>query len=483
MAIQKYKDTIKLRNLGINGVIREAIVDSTSTLYPEGALTSAVNVHFDRMGGITQRNGATVIGLNLAGTCYGVYNAMFSNSGSNRLISVFSDGTYNKAYIWQGGTWVASLGGDTKDLKTRFATFGDNVIRVNGTDNMKCWDGGSLWITTGDPINVDDIAGTATAYIEVFKNKVYTAGNSTKPDRLFYSSVVSSAGNITWDPSNDWIDINPNDGENISALKRYATELLVFKPNYIYRFRTEAIEPDPLVKVGTRSQESIVEGKNGLYFCHDTGFYKYTGGYPEEISRPISDFIDAMNVSNAESVVAWKDNDHIYFSIGDVTVSGTDYTNVVIRYTESSQVWTIYSYATQPTYATDYDDGTTLFRVWGDDAGRIFKDNLGTADRITAISHNFETKWYDFENVAEKKILKEIVCICEKAQGSKVFYKIDGSDTWRSIGQINKFRTKFSQLKIPFHRIKFKVSGISSQEAAVFQGFEIVSMVNEGVID
>jgi len=477
MAVEKFKNITQLKNLGVYGIIRESEVDSN--LIPDGALTSANNVHFDRKGAITQRNGLTVIGLRQGGTCYGLYNAMFSNSGSNRLMSIFIDG---KIKIFQTGTWIPLLT-DTVNQKTRFATFADCVIRVNGTDDMKCWDGGSIWSTSGGSINVDDMAGYKTKFVEIFKNRVYTAGDTNAPDRLYYSSIVDSWGAITWSPTTYYIDINPNDGENITALKRFSVEMLIFKPNHIYRFRTSSLDPDPLIKVGTKSQESVIEGKKGLYFHHETGFYRYNGTYPQEISRPISDFVDAIPSKNHGNIIAWRDSDHIYWSIGNVTVSGINYTNVVLRYTESSQVWTTYSYPYQVTMACDYDDGTTLFRLVGDATGYASKYGVGTTDYGNAISYDFETKWYNFGNVTERKVLKEVIIICEKSQGIKAYYRTDDSNTWHSLGRLTSFRTKFTQLNIAFHRIRFKLQGISSQEAAIFEGFELADMVSEGDVD
>ena len=467
----------KIRNLGVYGLIRESEVDNE--LIPDGALTEAVNVSFDRKGAVTLRPGLTAIGSQvLSGTtCFGLYNAMFSDSSLNCLLSVFG-GT-----VWKStGSDFTESTSNTGSLKTRFATFADRAIKVNGTDNMTCFTGTS-WTTSGDPVNEDDMASYDTKYIDVFKSRVYTAGNSTNPDRLFYSSVVDGTGNIEWAPTEDYVDINPNDGENISAIRRFSLELLVFKPNYIYRFRTTAVDPDPLIKIGTRSQESVVEGKRGLYFHHDTGFFRYTGGYPQEISRPISDFIDAIALSAYSDIAGWRDNDHIYWSIGDLTVSGTSYTNVVVRYTESSQVWTVYSYGSELKIGVDYDDSSTLYRVVGDDNGYVLKVNEGTDDNGTAISYRGVTKWYSFGGVGDRKIIQEIISISEKAQAMKAEYQIDDESIWHNLGQVKEFKTDFGTLDIKFYRIRFKVSGISSQEAFIFRGFEMPKMLTEGVVE
>jgi len=468
----------RIRNLGIYGVIRPSEVDEFTV--PDEVLTKAINVHFDRKGAVTLRPGLTIIGSQIQDNpILGLYNALFSNSSLNCILAVVSTGAVNGIYKSTGGAFSSSTT-DTKDLKTRFTTFADRVIRFNGTDSMKVFNG-TDWATTGTPINPDQMT-VATKYGEGFKARVYTTGGNANPDRVYYSSVISSSGNITWTPADNFVDIQPNDGENVSGLKRYATQLLVFKPNYIYRLTTTVADPDPLIKVGTRSQESIVDGKDGVYFHHDSGFYKYSGGMPEEISRPISDFVNAVPLSFYQNISGWKDLDHIYWNVGDLIVDGVSFTNIVARYTISSKVWTVYSYATELKWGCDFNDGSTLYQIVGDEVGKVYKLNQGATDNGTAISYDLETKWYELGSVSERKTINDMIAICEKAQGSILMYKIDGGTNWENIGQLRKWLNYFKP-NFKFHRIKFRLTGMSSQEAFIFRGIEILRGINEGILE
>ncbi len=474
---------IPLRDLGLNGLIRSAEVDDY--LLPDGAVTDAINVNFDRKGAVTLRDGLTLYGSQVSDnyTIRGLFNARFSNSSYNKLLTAVSDGTNNDIYYYNAGSWTKTLEDDTADLKTRFTSFGDRVIRVNGTDNMKCWDGNSAnWDTSGNPINPDDMVDYDCSLIENFNLRVWAAGYSSNKDRLFFSSVVDSSGNITWTPGDDWDDVNPNDGENITALKKYANHLLVFKNNILYRHKgVEGIDPEPLIKLGTYSNEAVVEGKDGIYFHHPTGIYRYVGAYPEEISRPISDFIDAVPRSFYTNVASWKDSDHIYFSLGDLTVGGVSISNVVARYTISSKVWTIYSYSNELRIGTDYDDGSTIYQVVGDTDGNVYTFDNGTSDNGTTIKYRLVTGWYELGSIAERKIIREMVSLCEKAQGSILMYQIDDEAEWHEIGQIRKYLNHY-QLDIRCHRIRFKITGSSDKEAFVFRGIEILTAASEGII-
>jgi len=476
MAEQK---VITIKNLGVYGLIRQASVDDS--LIPEGAVTEAINVNFDRVGAVQLRAGIVNLGgtVTASGYCYGLFNAVLSSPSVTMPFVAFTKSGSQSLFMYQSGSWSASLTGETGTLKTRFVTFNNYMFRVNGTDNMKVWNGAS-WETSGGQMNPDDMASYDTKFIEVYKNRVYTAGNADYPNRLYFSSVISSTGLISWTPTVDYVDIW-EDGEQLTGIKRYSLELLLFKPNYTYRFKTSGVDADPLIKVGTRSQESIIEGKKGLYFHHETGFYKYSGGYPEDISRPISDIVSAIPYSYHDDISSWKDSDHIYWSIGDLTVDGESWTNIVVRFTESSDLWTVYSYSTEFKFATEYNSGSAITQIAGADDGHVYTINSGTTDDGTAIGYRMITKWYDWDTILDRKLFKKIVGLCEKAQGSKLYYQTDDNPEWTELGQLRAYMTLFDQLNIRFHRIRFKLRGISSQEAFIFQGLVVPEYENEGI--
>ncbi len=478
---------IQLRNLGIYGLIRQAEV--TDSLIPNEAVTEAINVNFDSKGAITGRPGLTGLGSSIQ-TGYPIWGLHNSQNGS--MFAAISQGGSMRVYAFPtSGAWTSSLTGGSTNIKVRFLEAGGRTIVLNfgNASNMyssvQFLNTSDSWVTTGNPINpqaiTDQVAGSPNPiYGEVFKSRIYVVGANSS--RLWYSNVISSTGNFAWTPSSDWVDINPNDGENITGLKRYSLEILVFKPNYIYRFRTSSVDPDPLIKLGTRSNESIVEGKKGLYFHHDSGFYRYTGGYPEEISRPISDIVEAIPYAQRLTISSWKNSDHIYWSLGDLTINGEVWTNCVTRFTESSEMWTVYSYANEIKCASDYNSGSALTRVAGLDNGVVSTVNLGTTDNGEPIKYRVITKWYEIEGMENRKNIKRLMTVCDKAQGSILMYQIDDSRQWESIGQLTKYINDFDNQDITFHRIRFKLTGVNRNETVVFLGIHILEGENEGTI-
>lgn len=479
----------KIAAIGAAGLIRPARVDDS--LIPDGAVTESINFDFSRVGAATVRPGIAALGATVltARPCVGLWNAQ-----QGTALAVFSNGGSSTIYSLSGTTWSMSLDGGTASVKIRFVDFGSYTIALNFIYNtyssMRFWNAGSSrhWHNTGNPINPQNMWGRTPQLGEVYKSRIYLSGDTSREgntSRLYFSSVISSTGIITWSPTVDYVDINPGDGEDITSIKRFALELLVFKPNYIYRFRTSSVDPDPLIKIGTRSHESVIEGKRGVYFHHDSGFYQYTGGYPEEISRPIVDIVEAIPYSQFDDITAWNDADNIYWSVGNLTITenklASTWRNVVLRYTESSQVWTVYSLPSDPRRGLTYNSGTALSRIVGLDNGVVATWDSGTTDLDEPIKYHLRTRWYEWEGLSTQKVLQELTAYCDKAQAMQLFYQVDEEDTWRTIGDLKRLINFFKNLSIRFHRIRFQVAGMSRNEAPVFRGIEIVKGLNEGL--
>lgn len=498
-----------ISGLGVYGVVRNSEIDDI--LIPDGAVTGAKNFHFDRVGVSTGRPGLTTLGGTIIYDavvempCLGLHNPL-----NGTAVAVFTEAGSSMIYEYNGTSWGIAPGmtgiSGSADVSVRFVDFANRTIMLNyGTatnqySSLRIYNGSNWDTFSGNPINAqweDDVtAGTAqpqAQYGEVYKSRIYLAGGDTTESnlmksRLIFSNVINSAGNVLWTPTEDFVDINPGDGEDITALKRFSLELLVFKPNHLYRFTTSGVDPDPIIKVGTRSQESIVEGKSGVYFHNDNGIYRYSGSpYATEISRPINDFIKAIPYSKYSSIVGWKDGDSLYWSVGDLTIPAVkeniSWTNVVLRYSESSQIWTIYSYANEIRRGMTFFSGSASTVVVGTDHGVVAEFNKGTTDFGEPINYWIRTKWYELEGIAYSKVINDLVAVCEKAQGITLMYQIDDDSTrWYTLGQMTQLRNLFKNNNIRFYRIRFQATGANRKEASVFRSIEIVRGLLEGLI-
>ena len=166
-----------------NGLITEGAV--SRQYFPDDALQESLNVHFDRLGCATLRLGTTLLGNQLTGNILGLYEFRDSGSGSNNQI-IAVNGTI--AYYLSGSTWTSTRTGLTSGSNAEFTTFVDQVFMVNGTEPTALWDGApaTAWSTGGNASSAP-----TGKYIENFRSRVWISGNTTNPDRLYYSSNPS----------------------------------------------------------------------------------------------------------------------------------------------------------------------------------------------------------------------------------------------------------------------------------------------------
>lgn len=471
---------ISVRNLGSSGMIMEGVVDEF--LVPSGAVNWSINGHFDRIGSFTVRSGLTLLGAQIVDNfaIKGLFQFTDTGAGTNdRLIAVAN----TVAYALVSGTWTSKRTGLTANTKARFTNFVDLVFMVNGLEAMNSWDGGA-----GNFGTTNCTSAPVAKYIDNFRSRVWAAATTSLPSRLYYSSVADINGAITWNTTTQYIDVAPGDGEDLSGVKKFATALYAFKPNSVYRiFSINQTEPDPQIFVGTYSQESITVAKDGMYWHHPSGLYRLRKGesQPIEISRPIYDIIKNVTRSNYTETASWNDDDHVYFYLGNITVYGITINNCVARWTISTEIWTIYSYAVPLVVGNTYDTSSSIARVVGDDDGNVYTFDSGYDDNGTAINFELETKWLNISGLrSEIKTIRKITGLHENMVGGNIGWR-NGTMNKREIqpiGQLGDQETNFPNLDVNGNRIKLSLRGSSNAGNAVFQGWEIVDWLNEGII-
>jgi hypothetical protein len=462
-----------------NMVVREAAVDEV--LSPQSSLELAINVHGDRIGTLQGRSGTTLLGTQLVDNTPILGMGLYRNNAGTVYGALAKVGTVVKAYL--GASWANVRTGLTATSKARFTNFVDYTFMVNGNANeaMQTWGG------TGNFSTTDTTNAPKGDFIDNYRSRIWVVDKST--DKAYYSDVVTTSNTITWPVAPQYIQISPADGENVTGIKRDARALLVFKQNHIYKIASiNEADPDPSISKGTYSQESIVEAKNGIYYHHPSGFYKFVfDGEQEEISRPIIDIIKAIPRANYENISGWADDDHIYWSIGDVTLNGVSYTNLVCRRTISTQIWTIYSYPTEIRSTVVYDNGTTLTQLLGDDDGNVLQFDTGTTDNGSPINYDIISHWMYFtSNRQFYKSFSKILQFHENAQGLKLSYQVDTdnqkntNNAWTNIGDIKRDLYEVFSCNVKnCTRFRLRITGSGTGTPFILRGTEIVDLTTQ----
>ncbi len=470
------------------GVIRAAQL--SDNVAPENSVELAVNLHFDTIGSATTRPGVATYATTLAGevNSFGTLN---SQASTTKYLFAHV-GTTIQALNSTTGAWASVRTALTGSGKARFSQFLNRTWMVNGNagDVPKTSDGGAFDTT--------DVPATfpKADFIEAgYDGRVWIADASN--DILYFTDIIQSTDGVTYvTPLTFDIQVNfitkfsPQDGESITGLFRVPKALLLFKQNHIYRvYSTSNVDPYPAYNVGTFSQESIVQGKDGIYFHHSSGFYKFNyNAQPTEISRRVIDFVKAIPRASYENIVGVYDGlDAVKWSVGSVTVDGETYANCQMRYSLSTQIWTVYDFAgTNITALIRYDDGTSIEQVAGTSTGLVGKLDSGFTDFGEAFPYEIIDRRRSFtEMESSVKDIGGIAVLSSNATGALIQYQTDSmqDNTWNDIGNLeDKYVTLFPNLGTEdFNEIRLRTVGFTEGEPMVFEGVELLSLQDKGL--
>ncbi len=454
---------------------------------PLGSFSIALNMNSDKeFGSLVSRDGTTIIGSQISSgnKCLGLHSFVDSVGSGDTLFAAFSDGTNNDIYDVVAGT--KSLEDDTKDLKTRFLTYLDSCVRVNGTDSVKAWNGTS-WITTGGAFDLGNWPATTSLVLE-WKDRVYTAGDSSNPDTLYYSGVADSATRtVSWTSGNGNIVVEQEDGGGgITALTKVPGYMIIFKRWTMKRWDGNSTYPDDLVNQGVPSQECVCTGRGMCMFINENGFWATNGSYPKKLSKwTVDSFIEA--ITDWSVVSAYSDDKVARVSIGDVTVDNVSYKNVTIKYNHDTHTFDIYSYPNNHTIMTLYTDtSNNRFAIAGDDDGNVKKLDTGDTDDSTPIFYSLETNDIDFgvRNFI-KKIVRVVFFTENISKGVALIRKnSNNEEDYDSLGNITE-SVEIIDANISANYIRLKITGEASAGNVKILGYafpdyiEVTQNINE----
>lgn len=212
---------------------------------------------------------------------------------------------------------------------------------MNGADTPQQWDG--VAATTS---NWTAATGSVPngKYIITHQNYVFVAGVAANPSRLYWCSVAAATGTDprTW-PVANVIDLDPNDGDQITGLGKVGNLLLVFK-----RRKTFAVF-DPTTganrrisdSVGCVANRSVAESPGGTFFLAEDGVYRTNGSNVELVSDRVTPTLRLLASLNACGTF-WRNHYYLSFpSSGNTLDYDTQLTSWWLHSISSNQfaIW------------------------------------------------------------------------------------------------------------------------------------------------
>lgn len=229
--------------------------------------------------------------------------------------------------------------------------------------------------------------------------------------------------------ANNFVLLDPGDGDLIKGMCSYNNQLFVFKSRKYYVFYGTSTDSagSPIfnyrrVASGLGITKGIIQdtcctGPDGAYFLADDGVYKTSGGAPVRVSTPLDPFFTTSGVSPFWQLgtigtvpvglsIRWF-GDVMYLS-----VTSTVGRNILFVYDRSVDAWSCWdknvramapigsSGATFGTRAMAFGDATTAI---------VRQDPTLTADNGTAIVSRYRLPFETYGTPGEKRIRETIL--------------------------------------------------------------------------
>lgn len=403
---------IKLRE------VSEGIIQGVDTaICPTNSVYLASNLWFHKkLGRAVLREGISQLGDTKSGTCQGLYQFLKAN-GTVKTLAVFDNDIFYLDETWKKGTDI------TNSSTVRFLTYLDTVLALDGTIATSSSDGIS-WITTGGTFDLANIP--KGKYGLEWQDKIYIAGVSGEPDRLYYSSLPIT-GAVSWtDETAGYIDIEPEDGAgSIVGLAKVPGYILIFKERSLKRWNGQSTFPDDLINIGTKSQESIVFARQTVFFWNERGVFETNGGYPRKVSRRIQEIVEAVDPNY--SVSGWSDKENVYFSIGDIALDGITLKNCVVAYNLDSQTWALHSFPQDFRKWSGYiSSGEHI--IAGDTTGKVFQVFTGTADEDNHINWLLQYQNQEMGHRTRYKNISRFAVLTKNMNNGVLYVRTENSD-------------------------------------------------------
>lgn len=415
----------------------------------------------------------------------------------NRILLVVYEGeTQATLYYYDSNSWNATnLTALSNDVRNRFTTLGGFEFITNQTDGMYSSDDGIIW-ASGSAANCIPAVDATPSLIYRYKNRLLAAGDPTVPDRVYFSSIIDpqSSPFITWnttDGTGDYIDVNPDDGGNITGFSENSTFLLVFKDTGMYRMDTvsKTVDPDNIFNVGAVSQEAITLCMGVTYYFSGNGIYRTNGGYPEQISRAaVQDIINAMSPADWEHVTSGTDGLNVYFSMGDIILhkNQTNQRTIIncwIKFSPRDQSWSVHAYGDFFKFFSQYTDGNGALLRSASDAGTVQTINLGQTDGTHPIPFFLETQDIEFGGRGHLKGLSDkFIVFTDNGLASKIGARINGRNEVEPIEMPLDGRVNVGQdVNIQGNFFNFYWSGVSTGNPPILEGIGSEHVMDQGL--
>lgn len=366
-----------------------------------------------------------------------------------------------------------------------------NAVVCNGVQTPIRWDGTSAGVV--------NLSGSAPATSDQFVN-FDNYGLLFDFDALtIYRSNLNDA-NAGYGSNTPYVLPIKERGDIGSGMVQFGDELIATTRRSVHKFTKTGVSSSPFTRrevtshVGNVAPRGMVVMDNGLLFVDYTGIYFYDGALLVKASKNIDGTWATINKNKLEGIVAvnYKPKNWVVFAVPYGSGQATNNLCLAYDYLASAPgsgkfVWWMFDNMTAQSMGIMRN--SSLVDEWwtGDNSGRLFIQDSGTKDNLSAFNQYAYGKAYDFKKPHHDKRLHECRYIVDASgdwnlniaqdvdltnapafsttmslyrPGSLWGTMVWGVDTWATQGTLQTRKKFASTLRGRFIQHRFSVTGI-----------------------
>lgn len=244
-----------------------------TTAIEEYQSPDTLNTVYDTVESVGSRKGYTKVLTTATPSFIGGIQPLYRTDGTKQLVYASNTNLYR--YDNAGGSvqLTPNTGAPTNftaNLQWSFDEYLDQLYGGNGTDSFISYNGTNYSVVNN---------GVTPQFVKVRNNRVYCANKNSS------TIYFSDAGNPNSFPVNNFIQINTNDGQNISGIAELLGNLVIFKDNSIWILSGEPLGAGNTTTIGNLQLQranspvgcsafrTIQVVDQALFFMHSSGLW------------------------------------------------------------------------------------------------------------------------------------------------------------------------------------------------------------------
>jgi hypothetical protein len=312
-------------------------------------LAEATNVDLGLQGAVSKRKGYTRFDTPSYTAVLDSVTTWRRLGGSEFLVAHRSNGqlVYGDvaAFDTRSTSWSAPTG--ASDYPVAYASLGNTLYVSSLRGNTQKFDGTTWTSITDNTLNGSGTEFPRARHLVSLHERVFAFNVDVNAGRFRSRMYFSNAAQAeTWEAL-DWIDFQPDDGQEITAASAFGESIIVFKNNSIHLL--SGTDPNSFTrypvdsKIGCESPGTVVPDGNVIrFFDFRTGVWEFDGASFQKIDDKINSYLlSGTNVGQHHKAVGFVWMSKYYLSVPWGTDEFNSRTFVYDTRTKAWTEWTV----------------------------------------------------------------------------------------------------------------------------------------------